>query len=157
MWWRRRKTDAKDKSRPKKAGSTSTEEMDRKAFFRHSLGLLKRAAVEVSDVALTSRLPSSALIRPPGALLEAAFLLACTRCDACILACPFTAILRAPTNAGVAIATPYLDVVAHQPCRLCEDLPCIESCETGALTELKRSLQVVTRGQTNMSRSSKYS
>ena len=45
-----------------------------------------------------------ALLRPPGALDEFAFLTACTRCDKCLPACPVDAIVGAPRCMHTVIA-----------------------------------------------------
>lgn len=68
--------------------------------------------------------------RPPGALSEGAFLDACTRCDACMDACPHGAIGRMP--AGPLAGTPAM-LPNEVACHLCEDTPCITACEPGAL------------------------
>lgn len=72
------------------------------------------------------------LLRPPGAVSEAAFLEACTRCGDCAQACPHEAIRPATERLREAAGTPVVDPIAA-PCLMCEDLPCIASCETGAL------------------------
>ncbi len=72
------------------------------------------------------------LLRPPGAVDEAAFLELCTRCSDCAEACPHDAIRRAPERLRGAAETPIIDPYAA-PCRMCDDLPCIAACETGAL------------------------
>jgi MauM/NapG family ferredoxin protein len=72
------------------------------------------------------------LLRPPGAIAESEFLAACTRCDDCASACPHDAIRSAPTRLREAADTPIIDPL-RAPCLLCEDLPCITACETGAL------------------------
>lgn len=72
------------------------------------------------------------VLRPPGARPESEFLSACTRCDACIKACPHDAILRAPARLRGAAGTPMIDPV-HSPCRMCADLPCVTVCAPGAL------------------------
>lgn len=75
-------------------------------------------------------------LRPPGALPEADFLGACVRCGLCVRDCP-------PGNlrlsrwgdgiaAGVAIGTPWFEA-REIPCAMCEDLPCVKACPTGAL------------------------
>lgn len=71
--------------------------------------------------------------RPPGAVGEVEFLVACTRCDACIKACPPGAILKLSNQAGLASGTPFLDANKYRPCVACEDTPCIKACPTGAL------------------------
>lgn len=76
------------------------------------------------------------VLRPPGALPEAAFLRACTRCDACAGACPSYAIKIAGRGDGVPAGTPFMYDLAAAPCALCPDTPCITVCEPGALTPL---------------------
>lgn len=68
------------------------------------------------------------VLRPPGAIEEEAFLAGCTRCNACIEACPFDAIVHAPTRFRRAAGTPMIDPI-RQPCWMCEDTPCIPVCE----------------------------
>jgi MauM/NapG family ferredoxin protein len=72
--------------------------------------------------------------RPPGALTEISFLLACTRCGECAKACPVNAILELDDRAGVAAGTPFLDVNGHRACVACDDAPCMPACPSGALT-----------------------
>jgi ferredoxin-type protein NapG len=71
--------------------------------------------------------------RPPGALPEMGFLAACTRCGACGDACPPHAIVKVPTQGGLAAGTPYIDFGA-QPCLACVTMPCAAACPTEALT-----------------------
>lgn len=73
-----------------------------------------------------------ALLRPPGAVAEADFLEACTRCGDCAEICPHDAIREAPARLRDAQGTPIIDPHVS-PCQMCEDLPCISACETGAL------------------------
>jgi ferredoxin-type protein NapG len=68
--------------------------------------------------------------RPPGAVEEADFLRLCTRCDACIEACPHGAIGR--LQSGPAAGTPAMDPNTA-PCHLCEGVPCAAACDEGAL------------------------
>jgi MauM/NapG family ferredoxin protein len=72
------------------------------------------------------------LLRPPGAVAEPDFLETCTRCGDCATACPHNAIREAPARLRDAQGTPIVDPLAS-PCLMCEDLPCITACETGAL------------------------
>lgn len=77
--------------------------------------------------------PVARVLRPPGALAEAAFLQACTRCDACAGACPAFSIKVAGRGDPAAPGTPYLHDPSGSPCLLCPDTPCIAACEPGAL------------------------
>lgn len=80
-----------------------------------------------------SRFPRTFPIhRPPGAIEESAFLVECTRCGACIEACPHDAIVLAPARYRGAAGTPMIDA-ASAPCRMCPDTPCIAACEPGVL------------------------
>jgi ferredoxin-type protein NapG len=72
------------------------------------------------------------ILRPPGAVEEEAFLAGCTRCNACIEACPHDAILHAPLRFRRAAGTPMIDPI-QQPCWMCDGFPCIPSCEPRVL------------------------
>jgi len=74
------------------------------------------------------------VFRPPGAVDEQAFLDGCTRCDACIQACPHDAIVHAPPRFRGAAGTPMIDPgPTGAPCRMCDDFPCIAACEPNVL------------------------
>jgi ferredoxin-type protein NapG len=72
------------------------------------------------------------VLRPPGAVAEVEFLAGCTRCEACIQACPHQSIIQAPVRYRLAAGTPMIDPI-QQPCWMCADFPCIASCEPGVL------------------------
>jgi ferredoxin-type protein NapG len=76
-------------------------------------------------------LPASA-IRPPGALAEAEFLGACVRCGLCVRACPYDTLRLSALGDPVATGTPYFEPRSI-PCEMCEDIPCVAACPTGAL------------------------
>lgn len=77
--------------------------------------------------------PSAAWVRPPGALAEADFLAACTRCDECVKACPHWVIRKAGAELGESVASTPIVVPGDNPCLFCENLPCIDACSPGAL------------------------
>lgn len=105
--------------------------MDRRDFFRQSFGKAAEIAVKEADSKVKQR--ASHWIRPPFAIAELEFLLACTRCDACIAACPHGVIFPLAPRLGAAVtSTPALDLL-KKGCHLCEDWPCVKVCETGAL------------------------
>ena len=81
---------------------------------------------------LAERVAPRRNFRPPGALLEPAFLAACTRCGYCMEACPVDAIVSAPPSAGLAAGTPVIEPLV-QPCIACEGMFCASVCPTGAL------------------------
>ena len=75
-------------------------------------------------------------IRPPGALAEREFLAACVRCGLCVRDCPPQNLKLSTWGSGlaadVAIGTPYFE--ARQiPCEMCDHIPCVKACPTGAL------------------------
>jgi ferredoxin-type protein NapG len=71
-------------------------------------------------------------IRPPGALAETDFLGACVRCGLCVRDCPYDILLLAQLGENIALGTPYF-VARDIPCEMCEDIPCVKACPTGAL------------------------
>lgn len=71
-------------------------------------------------------------IRPPGALPEADFQGACIRCGLCVRDCPYHILELAKPEQSVATGTPYF-VARKLPCEMCEDIPCVKACPTGAL------------------------
>lgn len=77
-------------------------------------------------------LPAEAL-RPPGALPESDFLSACVRCGLCVRDCPFGTLKLAELGeTGPATGTPYF-TARDIPCEMCDDIPCVGACPTGAL------------------------
>ncbi len=72
-------------------------------------------------------------VRPPGALDEKDFLAACTRCGICVRDCPYGILKLAELGKdNPATGTPYF-IARTGPCEMCEDIPCIPNCPTGAL------------------------
>lgn len=76
-------------------------------------------------------LPPAAL-RPPGAGAEEDFLGACIRCGLCVRDCPYGTLSLARPEQPVSTGTPYF-VARQVPCEMCEDIPCVKACPTGAL------------------------
>jgi len=76
-------------------------------------------------------LPPTA-IRPPGALPEHDFQGACIRCGMCVRDCPYHILELARPEDDLATGTPYF-MARKIPCEMCEDIPCIKACPTGAL------------------------
>ncbi len=75
--------------------------------------------------------PAEAL-RPPGALEEGGFLGACLRCGLCVRGCPYDVLSLARPEQPVATGTPFFTARA-KPCEMCEDIPCVKACPSGAL------------------------
>ncbi|MDT8404153.1 hypothetical protein [Sulfuriflexus sp.] len=103
----------------------------RRNFFRRAAGKAAEHVVEEADARLEAR--ASRWIRPPWARPELEFMLACSRCEACIQACPHKVLFPLPARYGADVAqTPALDVL-DGGCHLCEDWPCVKACEPAAL------------------------
>jgi ferredoxin-type protein NapG len=84
-------------------------------------------------------------LRPPGALEEEEFLKTCIRCGLCVEACQNRdniviidqkkkiTLKMATASDNVPIGTPYFEARTN-PCYMCEDIPCMYACPTGALS-----------------------
>ncbi len=107
----------------------------RRRFLREAAGVAGGAGLLSLGVGLYARqasaLPATAL-RPPGALAESDFLAACVRCGLCVRDCPYDTLKLAELGDGVPTGTPYFNA-RHIPCEMCEDIPCVVACPTGAL------------------------
>jgi len=113
----------------------ATSGLDRRQFLATAvqtaggiglLGLGLTAAARHGDAAEAIRL------RPPGALAEAKFLAACVRCGLCVQDCPYHTLSLASAWDGMAIGTPSF-AARSVPCEMCDTLPCVKACPTGAL------------------------
>lgn len=105
--------------------------MDRRTFFRQVLRKTSETVVKHADDQAARR--AAHWIRPPYAVDELEFLLACNRCGACVSACPHETVFLLSTRLGTQVAgTPSLDLL-NKGCHLCADWPCVAACETGAL------------------------
>lgn len=135
-------------TRPGKS-DVADKELSRRDLFRGGFLFFARPAVDSAQQQIakinaslneaTRRVP---LLRPPGAIAESRFAQACTQCDACIQACPRSAIKKAPRKLGLLVmGTPYIEPMQN-PCVLCDDLPCIAVCEDGALLPVKNKHDV---------------
>ncbi len=93
------------------------------ALFSMGLGVYSRQA---------QSLPAEAL-RPPGASInEKECQSACVRCGLCVRDCPYDTLKLATLVDSVALGTPYFEA-RKVPCEMCEDIPCVKACPTGAL------------------------
>lgn len=107
----------------------------RRRFFREAAGVAGGAGLLALGAGLYARqasaLPATA-IRPPSALQEADFLAACVRCGLCVRDCPYDTLKLAELGDGVATGTPFFSA-RKIPCEMCDDIPCVAACPTGAL------------------------
>lgn len=72
-------------------------------------------------------------LRPPGALAERDFNAQCIKCGQCVNACPYDTLMLATAGSSLPIGTPYF-LPRKIPCYLCQDIPCMKACPTGALS-----------------------
>ncbi len=79
----------------------------------------------------SSSLPAASL-RPPGAGEEEDFLSACSRCGLCVQACPYDTLKLATWLDKAPNGTPFFEA-REVPCEMCDHIPCVEACPTGAL------------------------
>lgn len=86
------------------------------------LGLYSRQSVSI---------PADA-IRPPGVADEKDFLSACIRCGLCVRDCPYDTLKLSQLGDDVVVGTPYFNA-RKVPCEMCDDIPCVKACPTGAL------------------------
>ena len=107
----------------------------RRRFFKEMAGVAGSACLLATGVSLYSKqaraLPPTA-IRPPGALAEDEFLAACIRCGLCVRDCPFDTLVLGELGDGLVTGTPYFEA-RKIPCEMCDDIPCVVACPTGAL------------------------
>lgn len=105
--------------------------MERRDFFKLGARKATEAVVHLAEDRAARRARN--WLRPPFARPELEFLLCCTRCDACIEACPHDVIFKLPARFGIdAVGTPALNL-ANRGCRLCQDWPCVSACKPDAL------------------------
>ena len=109
---------------------------DRRTFFREAFSKLVEPVAEYLDTQIGTHLPGEkALLRPPGALPEAAFLETCLRCGNCVDSCPADAIKPLQSDQPNLAETPYINP-EDQPCVVCDSLECMQVCPSGALQKL---------------------
>lgn len=128
-----------DEARPVLSRRKFLQDSARSAAGVFSCGIGLVALVEQSK-----SLAANAL-RPPGALNEKSFQSACVRCGLCVRACPYDTLKLASLGAGAAAGTPYF--IARQiPCEMCEDIPCIVACPSGALDRSLKNIDQAKMG-----------
>lgn len=96
---------------------------------------LEKIAAKVAIDPPRADLP--AVIRPPGMLNEGQFIKSCQRTNECVSACPVKAIRVLASPDPHLRQTPHI-VPEVQACVLCDDLPCITACPSGALLPVPR-------------------
>ncbi len=99
--------------------------LSRKSFFQNFFSALR----ELSQIDGKQRM---FVLLPPGIASEDAFLQHCNECHKCVAQCPHLA-LRVHRQENNAFYGKPVIIPQEQPCYLCNDLPCVKACETGAL------------------------
>lgn len=116
------------------------EGRSRRQFFKRGFDKLTKTGLDLVEARAQHK--AQHWIRPPFASSELDFLLACTRCNACIEACPHQIIFPLPISRGAEVAaTPALDL-ANRGCHLCQDWPCVNACSDNALAFSFESVHV---------------
>lgn len=116
-----------------------TEQRDKGPARRRFLRDAVRGAGGLAGLALLmglqqkqSQARDGLALRPPGALADGKFESACIRCGQCVQACPYDTLKLATLVSPLGAGTPYF-VARDIPCEMCEDIPCVVACPSGAL------------------------
>lgn len=83
-------------------------------------------------------------LRPPSAVAKDKFLSLCIKCGQCLQVCPYDSIFL--SKLGHDIGTPYIDAF-KRACYLCELLPCVLACPSGALDHHIENVKQVNMGK----------
>lgn len=131
-----------------KSGRDAKGTPPRRRFLKEVAGVAGGACLFAAGVGLYSRqaaaLPATAL-RPPGALAEDDFLGACVRCGLCVRDCPYDTLKLGELGDGVVTGTPYFEA-RKVACEMCEDIPCVVACPTGALDRSLKDIEKARMG-----------
>lgn len=114
-------------------GNTDSTAVSRRAFVAQAV----RGACAVGVLGALLSIPAhrkagAVALRPPGALAEPEFLSACVRCGLCVRDCPYDTLKLSEAGDGLPVGTPAF-VARRVPCEMCETIPCVAACPTGAL------------------------
>jgi ferredoxin-type protein NapG len=106
----------------------------RKAFgdLARLVGGAVGVGVMLAGFVESSKARPAQTLRPPGAGPERDFLSACVRCGLCVRDCPYHTLRLADWTDGPALGTPFY-LAREIPCEMCETIPCVKACPTGAL------------------------
>ncbi len=115
--------------RQKKGG----KKIKRRFFFKKTSTAVILGGALAYGLASAPLLRSKQLrLRPPGALEEKVFLASCIKCGQCLQVCPPQVVKLAGIKDGFGIGAPYI-IPRKGACILCQGLPCVLACPTGAL------------------------
>lgn len=117
------------------APKTQKHKMSRRRFIGDAARATCGAALgglALAAYAKQTRASATQALRPPGALEEEQFLGACVRCGLCVRDCPYDTLKLSDFSDDVPLGTPFF-TARDVPCEMCDDIPCVQACPTGAL------------------------
>lgn len=110
-----------------------TDGINRRSFAKTALFACGLAGLLAAGKAAAPLLkPDEKFLRLPGAENEDKFLGTCIKCGQCVQVCPYHAVKLLDINKGAALGTPVI-IPEERGCYLCDLLPCVLSCPSGAL------------------------
>ena len=115
--------------------NTQPIDSSRRKFFRDSLKTVGGISLIAMTMGIESRqsyAKPAIRLRPPGALPGRTFDAACVRCGLCAEACPFDTLKLSRLGEGDITGLPYFEA-RGVPCEMCDDIPCVKACPSGAL------------------------
>jgi ferredoxin-type protein NapG len=103
--------------------------IDRRGFFKFLVGKEK-----ILDKKAPQQESYNGYLKPPGAVEKGLFLSLCNGCGDCADLCSHRSIKM---EGGFPVIAPK-----ESPCYLCDDFPCVQACQTGALTPIMEKHRV---------------
>lgn len=114
--------------------ATKPESLSRRRLLRDAIcgaGGVVGLAVLFGIPARQAQAHNEIRLLPPGAIDD--FVAACVRCGQCVQACPYDTLkLATQSTPNNAVGAPYF-IARDIPCEMCEDIPCVVECPSGAL------------------------
>jgi MinD superfamily P-loop ATPase containing an inserted ferredoxin domain len=120
--------------------------ISRRKFNKLSVAVLvAMGGFSAGSLVLSGRSYAVDRLRPPGALSEHSFLATCIKCGQCVQVCPYHSVKLLDAETGFAVGTPIIEA-AERGCYLCDLLPCVLACPSGALDHAIFSAEQVHMG-----------
>lgn len=119
----------------------------RRSFLKQStaFGALSLFVGGGVGVAFKLGMQDEKLLRPPAAVDEKEFMALCIKCGQCLQVCPYDSIRLTDIKKGNLVGTPFIEPF-RRGCYLCELLPCVLACPSGALDHSIDSIKDVGMG-----------
>lgn len=122
------------------------EKYDRRDFVKKAATVGALVALGGIGVFVAPKLKSGKIfLRPPGAIEEEDFLATCIKCGQCIQVCPYHTLSLLDIAEGHSVGTPFVNA-RERGCYLCDLLPCVLACPSGALDHHVSMAKDVTMG-----------